>query len=51
MAAQEGELEGRLRELHTWDTQLAAKQQAVDEYINLVGDSLLVLHCAMRVCW
>ncbi|KAL4855078.1 DNA repair protein RAD50 [Chlorella vulgaris] len=49
MAAQEGELEGRLRELHTWDTQLAAKQQAVDEYINLgKAEQLLKVNQALE---
>ena len=36
MAARETELEGRLRQLHTWETQLAAKQRSIEEYISLV---------------
>ena len=36
MAAQEAEIEGRLREMHTRETQLAAKQRAIEEYVTLV---------------
>ncbi|KAI7835827.1 hypothetical protein COHA_010280 [Chlorella ohadii] len=35
MAAREGALERQLRQLHTWDTQLAAKQRQIREYTEL----------------
>lgn len=34
-AALEGQLEGRLRQMHTWDTQRTTKQRAVEEYVQL----------------
>ena len=37
MAARESALERQLRQLHTWDTQLAAKQRQIREYTELVG--------------
>lgn len=37
MAAREAALERQLRQLHTWDTQLAAKQRQMREYTELVG--------------
>ncbi|KAL4437341.1 hypothetical protein ABPG75_004480 [Micractinium tetrahymenae] len=33
--ALESRLEGQLRQMHTWDTQRAAKQRAVEEYVQL----------------
>lgn len=35
-AALESQLEGQLRQMHTWDTQRATKQRAVEEYVQLV---------------
>lgn len=41
-AALEGQLEGRLRQMHTWDTQRTTKQRAVEEYVQLVRQRLVV---------
>ena len=46
MAAREGALERQLRQLHTWDTQLAAKQRQIREYTELVRVGVGV--CVMK---
>ncbi len=35
-ASLEAQLEGQLRQMHTWDTQRSTKQRAVEEYVQLV---------------
>lgn len=57
MAAREATLERQLRQLHTWDTQLAAKQRQMREYTELVGCAaggcgacLVVWMAGLRVC-
>lgn len=45
MAAREGALERQLRQLHTWDTQLAAKQRQIREYTELVGRCCMCIIC------
>ena len=54
MAAREAALERQLRQLHTWDTQLGAKQRQIREYTEMVRRGaldacFLVLGCACGV--
>ncbi|PSC68536.1 DNA repair RAD50 [Micractinium conductrix] len=47
-AQHEGELETRLRQLHTWDSQMTAKQRAIEEYTNLgKADALQRVNAAL----